>query len=49
VSRSASRRWPEYATTWAPETLPDRVHVAVVVSAVRAADATRYLELLLAT
>jgi hypothetical protein len=41
--------WREYAATWAPETLPSRVHVAVGVSVVCEADAVHYLDEVLVT
>ncbi|MFB6169014.1 MAG: twin-arginine translocation signal domain-containing protein [Haloferacaceae archaeon] len=41
--------WREYATSWAPDSLPDRAYLAVGVSVVRAADATHYLDEVLVT
>lgn len=41
--------WREYATVWAPDSLPDRVSLAVGVSVVWEADATHYLDEVLVT
>jgi hypothetical protein len=41
--------WREYAASWTPETVPERVHLAVGVSVVWEADATHYLDEVLVT
>lgn len=41
--------WREYAASWAPDSLPDRVFLAVGVSVVWEADATHYLDEVLVT
>jgi hypothetical protein len=41
--------WREYATSWAPDSLPERVYLAVGVSVVWEADATHYLDEVLVT
>jgi hypothetical protein len=41
--------WREYATSWGPDALPDRLSLAVGVSAVRAVESTHYLDEVLVT